>query len=91
MHYSSKKHVENTVGFLPLAQQKYGIMTAFLSFIIALSANESNSQAWNAFQLGIKHVNSDSSLLSNTKLAAFEDQLSANQNMFDYGKRDKSS
>lgn len=44
-----------------------------------MSSNDTNSQAWTAFQLALKHVNANSSLLPNTSLKSFEDQLFINQ------------
>lgn len=55
-------------------------------FITALSSNKSNSQAWDAFEHAIKQINSDSRLLPNTTLKAFDEKL-VHENTFEYGKK----
>lgn len=55
-------------------------------FITALSSNKSNSQTWDAFELAIKQINSDSRLLPNTTLKAFDEKL-VHENTFEYGKK----
>ncbi|KAL9961487.1 hypothetical protein ACROYT_G030434 [Oculina patagonica] len=76
------------LAFVIVTSWFYGIASVTTSVpstvYIDLSSNKSNSQAWSAFQLAIKHVNSDSSLLPNTTMAAFDDQLTTNHDMFDY-------
>lgn len=58
-------------------------MLVFLRFVFyhrGIPSNDTNSNASASFKLALKHVNANSSLLPNTSLKSFEDQLVIDQN-----------